>query len=90
MRTKKFRKRLTLNKQTVATLNSPQMNKLFGGRRFTAYTECEVTQCVETCPGCGSDSCPEPTDTCQNCGTLYETCQTCDSCYSPCISPFTG
>jgi natural product precursor len=56
MKTKAFKKKLDLNKNTVANLNLNQMNALRGG---TARTATDVT-CGETCEGCdyeNSDPC---------------------------------
>jgi hypothetical protein len=70
MKTKKFSKRLALNKKTIANL-SGEMQKLVKGGDFT-------------CPGCGY-TCPGY-ETCYTCGeTCGETCPatctyaTCDS-----------
>ena len=48
MKAKTFKKKLELNKKTVANLNVAEMNGLRGG---TAITCGEIT-CDETCEGC--------------------------------------
>jgi len=92
MKTKKFPKKLSLNKKTVASLDFSQMNGLIGGATircgtFTAYTQCEVTQCVETCPGCPTNSCPPQTATCVSCNTCYPCYPDTDDTCFPCIFP---
>jgi hypothetical protein len=63
MKTKKFKKKLSLNKTTIATLGNGQMSEVQGGD--TGYSECV---CADTKP----NTCPPQTCltcTCLNCNT---------------------
>lgn len=68
MKSKKFNKRLSLNKNTVSNLNEGKMALVKGGDipPFTQVTQCEVSclsKCLQTCDVsgcvtvCGSDPC---------------------------------
>jgi len=48
MKTKKFDKKLALNKTTVANLNNAQMNDLKGGAPNTRIT-CPICDTLESC-----------------------------------------
>jgi hypothetical protein len=79
MKTKKFDKKLALNKQTIANLGTKEMHAIAGGAEtqtaacntciYTCMTVCEncTEECTEGCItdiACPSDvSCP-PTDNC--------------------------
>ena len=53
MKTKKFTKKLTLNKRTVSNLNADEMNAVHGGDETN-----EPTICVYTCnTRCNSNCC---------------------------------
>ncbi len=66
MKTKKFNKKLTLNKKTVVNLDSSNMNGVQGGIVETYYTcptnltHCR-TRCATYCPLCPSldTACPD-------------------------------
>ncbi len=79
MKTKKFSKKLALNKKTIADLNNGQLGRIKGGRTFTTCApelctegECQTPACTETCDTqcwftlCGGYTCyPKcPTYTC--------------------------
>ncbi len=69
MKTRKFIKKLHLNKKTVADLNNGEMKGAYGGK------ECSARPCFET------ESCTQET----NCGTCPITCGTCgETCVSFC------
>lgn len=52
MKTKKFNKKLGLNKSTVANLNNSEISKVYGGAE-TLYPACvptvDITRCVTDC-----------------------------------------
>jgi hypothetical protein len=53
MKTKKFRKKLLLNKKTIANMNNNEMLSVKGGLPNTDYTFCTCTWCTacgETVP----------------------------------------
>ncbi len=68
MKAKKFNKKLSLNKKTVANLNNGQMNDVLGGVHKTTTTApfCQFS-CVDTCRI--TCDCTE-TCTCSECGTI--------------------
>jgi hypothetical protein len=77
MKPKKFNKKLSLNKKTIANLNTNHMGIVQAGHDETSaicpYTDCgcvtgRVTFCGDTCPatGCGA-----------TCATAGATCNTC-------------
>ncbi len=43
MKTRKFDKKLALNKETVANLNKDEMKNAHGGKPFTRETLCPMT-----------------------------------------------
>lgn len=75
MKTKRFAKKLTLNKKTVANLNNSQLGKIYGGLSGMATCTCPSridTKCPEKCPTADktidmSDSCTF-TNPCNTCG----------------------
>ncbi len=67
MKPKKLKRKLSLNKKTIADLSNGNMGLVLGGRPATSNI-CPITQC-----GCPTDTC-----TCQTC----ETCQTCAGQYT--------
>jgi hypothetical protein len=64
MKTRKFEKKLSLNKKTVSNLNGKAMGEVQGGATFincpTGLTYCR-TDCVTNCPLCPSmdTKCPD-------------------------------
>ncbi len=58
MKTKKFNKRLTLNKSTVVNLNNSDMSKVYGGE-WTDPGECirtvNFTKCANSCTLCPTE-----------------------------------
>ena len=83
MKTKKFRKKLALNKKTIATLNNGNMmGNVVGGGDLVVHGQ--ITECTSCylgptdCPDCTAPSGCET-----NCGTCDPTCVT---CYSVCIT----
>jgi hypothetical protein len=72
MKTKKFKKKLQLNKKTVVDLNGPEMNGVHGG------AECDSikSSCIFTlCGGSCAETACCPTHTCEtNCGTCPSAC----------------
>jgi hypothetical protein len=83
MKTKKFEKKLALNKQTVSNLNKSQMNGINGAGPTTNIT-CEfcdtVVSCEETlCPICVSN----PDTLCTAC-LPTEMCTTLETCNFSC------
>ena len=75
MKTKRFQKRLTLNKKTVVNLNSNEKQGVKGGAPYTLIGTCS---CVGGCGTLGN--------TCETyCGTCGDTCDTCSpSCGGTC------
>jgi hypothetical protein len=74
MKTKKFRKKLNLNKKTVANLNGKEMNGVLAGAgkkdsEVTICTSCNHTVCTScnptVCASCVETECC-PTDTCNS------------------------
>jgi hypothetical protein len=59
MKTKKFNKRLALNKKTIADLNNSQMDAVYGGdlgsKPFTVCCPTELT-CFNSCGGTACES----------------------------------
>jgi hypothetical protein len=60
MKAKKFAKRITLNKQTVANLSSRDLNKALGGGTLMQYTcplcyTCGYVTCGDT--NCNQNTC---------------------------------
>lgn len=68
MKAKKFHRKLSLNKKTVAHLNNGQMDDVLGGANKTTTTAplCQFS-CVDTCRI--TCDCTE-TCTCSECGTI--------------------
>jgi len=55
MKTKKFDKKLSLNKKTVSNLSSNQMKSAYGGYETFERTYCRTdcaTNCVTMCSAC--------------------------------------
>ena len=50
MKTKKFNKSLSLNKKTIADLNSKEMKNLHGGGDQSANTDCASCLVTGCCP----------------------------------------
>jgi hypothetical protein len=74
MKTKKFSRKLMLNKKTVANLNGNLMGRVRGGYQNTQTDSCCLVH--TDCPDC-TQTCNCPTDvTCATCAT----CQTCRGC----------
>ena len=72
MKTKNFKKKLTLNKKNIAHLNNPQLITFMGGK-FTGDT-CDT--CIAPDPSC--NPCPfetelDCTNTCQTCPMSCDT-----------------
>lgn len=71
MKTKDFKKKLTLNKKTVANLSNGQLGHVKGGcvegttSCLTRRLTCDTCTCFITC------------ETCVTCVTCGGTCQTC-------------
>jgi len=71
MKTKKFDKKLTLNKKTISSLNNGQMKQAYGGApsdvayKITAgpVNPPPIYTCF-SCPNCPVSACPE---TCLDC-----------------------
>ena len=66
MKKKNFNKRLSLNRRTIANLNSTQLKKAKGGTIY--ITACQPDTCDQTC---------DPRDTCHDscdCHTNYPFC----------------
>jgi hypothetical protein len=91
MKTKDFKKRLTLNKKTIANLNNGQLAQAKGGIQTISCDTCDT---CETCETCYTYCPPCPpwvptgieTDTC----TQHKTCDTylcpiSDTCPAVCI-----
>jgi hypothetical protein len=77
MKSKKFEKKLALNKKTIADLNGDMMGRVHGGIENTQTASC----CM------GPTDCPNCTQTCNTyCGTCAPTCApTCDAtCVNTC------
>ena len=55
MNSKKFQKKLTLNKKTVAHLTNAGMNDVFGGKPPTAFSYCLYTCTGQPCWGWDTD-----------------------------------
>jgi len=77
MKTKKFNKRLALNKRTIANLEKNAMGNIHGGGETDACTdECTLPQsCIIPClPNTGPVQCPETAWRCtydpELCGAL--------------------
>jgi natural product precursor len=71
MKTKKFEKKLSLNKKTIANLNNGDMKHLQGGIKPTGCTcpFCRVTE---------NSLCPTAAITCQTCDTKAPPGQQCE------------
>jgi hypothetical protein len=66
MKTKKFKKKLQLNKKTVVDLNGPEMNGVHGGAECDSIkSSCILTHCGGTCAETACDT---------NCGTCPSAC----------------
>lgn len=80
MKTKKFSKRLVLNKETVANLSSKEKNKVKGGGLPTWYT-----LCLYTCTGrpCVADYETDEFVSCPTCWGFTNTCET--RCEGECV-----
>jgi hypothetical protein len=66
MKTKKFRKKLNLNKKTVANLNGKEMNGVLAGAGKKASEDTICTSCnPSVCTSCIETGCC-PTDTCNS------------------------
>ena len=50
MKTKSFRKKLNLNKKTIANLDTNKMNNALGGKPEPATEEICVTYGLDSCP----------------------------------------
>lgn len=61
MRTKSFRKKLNLNKKTIANLGTDKMSRVNGGGEESLSF---IPNCY-TCETCPTDTCP--TNTCDEC-----------------------
>jgi hypothetical protein len=76
MKPKNFRKKLSLNKTTVAALNTGAMNGVRGGA--TGYSDCPciptIYDCTITC------DCPTINDCTETCNTCAETCNCTKTC----------
>ena len=72
MKTKKFAKKLTLNKNTIANLSNGQLVKIKGGVADTEHL------CVPSFTLTNCDECPSYT--CETCST----CVTCNACSYTC------
>ncbi|MGD2088055.1 MAG: class I lanthipeptide [Candidatus Aminicenantes bacterium] len=70
MKTKHFNKRLSLNKKTVADLNSREMNHVFGGIKLSGPNTCFTY--IATC---GPDSCDPGYSNCYSDRGLACTCE---------------
>jgi hypothetical protein len=83
MKSKKFQKKLSLNKKTVADLNPGAMNGVRGGGTVTSVN----VVCIPTALVC-TVTCTCPTiNTCETyCGTCATNCGTCEPCYTVDIS----
>jgi hypothetical protein len=77
MKTKKFEKKLVLNKKTIVDLNSGMMGNVHGGEEpdhgWTVFPSCYLGP--TDCPDCTA-----PSGCVTNCGT----CATCDTCVTNC------
>ncbi|NIM16489.1 MAG: hypothetical protein GTO45_31135 [Candidatus Aminicenantes bacterium] len=69
MKTKTFKKKLVLNKKTIADLNNGQLGKIKGGK--TGPTQL-ISVCVCQVPT-ENQTCPDTCDTC-TCISLYGGC----------------
>ena len=84
MKTKKFNKKLRLNKKTVANLNGSMMGHVHGGvtpeNQLTQSPSCFLPH--TECPDCTMVTC-QTCVTCNTCNTcVTQACMTCDTC--PC------
>lgn len=79
MKPKKLKKRLSLNKRTIATLRDYEKKFVKGGEPATIDTDCGT--CVTECGTC--DTCDDPTCATCSCGTCYATCPTDIGCTCP-------
>ena len=76
MKSKKFNKKLALNRRTVANLNKREMGTAHGGldsvppQCLTNATNCLLTDCATECPGCPLP----PTSADIGCLTYESTC----------------
>lgn len=78
MKTKKFSRKLMLNKKTVANLNGSMMGKVHGGEGDSQTPANSCCMGPTDCPNC-TQTCYCPTEvTCATCVT----CQTCRGCPS--------
>jgi hypothetical protein len=77
MKTKRFHKKLVLNKKTIADLNGYMMGNVHGGIDIT-NSQTDSCCLVHT-------DCPDCTQTClTNCNTCGATCVTCSVCITVC------
>ena len=83
MKTKKFGKKLTLNKQTISNFNQDAMRAIRGGTDLSCVIECTKTENpYNTCPPCpGTQTCQCGTNTCTQCAI---TCEICTDVSCPC------
>ena|GEM_PF-732395 len=86
MKTKKFNRKLALNKKTIANLNFNEMNVVLGGE-LTDNCTTDCTQLKSVCP----HLCPPPdksigTCVASPCDSVMWTCACISSPGSPCIT----
>ncbi|NIM16490.1 MAG: hypothetical protein GTO45_31140 [Candidatus Aminicenantes bacterium] len=74
MKTKKFAKKLALNKKTIANLSDGHMGNVKGGDINTGsgHPPCEISCGCVTLKFTGCELCP--TDTCNTCPATCNTC----------------
>ncbi len=73
MKAKKFNKRLSLNKKTIANLNGGMMGNVYGG--IILPTKPPAATCLE----CTTNETIYPCETCYTCETCVTMCDTCDT-----------
>ena len=73
---KSFRKKLSLNKKTIANLGTDKMSRVNGGIEETLsyMPDCNICDTSNTCNTCNTCNCP--TNTCNDCQSdpEYMTC----------------
>ncbi len=74
MKPKKFNKKLSFSKSTIANLNYKESNDVRGGSglytKCPDFDTCPDTQCGGTCNTCTCNTCPQTCgDTCWHAGT---------------------
>ena len=76
MKKKKFNKKLSLNKESIANLNSSELDNVKGGHNLTVYNSCNPN-CNTNNTICRTCECPPETFNCEITNYPMNTCWMC-------------